>query len=392
MTAPVVLLGPLDTKAAEYGFLRERLTALGVPTLLVDAGTGGPPRIAPDLSLRLGAVPPTRGESIARMAAEAAIAVRRLYDEGDCSGVLAAGGSGTTSIAAAAMQALPIGVPKLIVSTVASGDTRGYVGTADIALLASVTDVAGVNALSARILGNAAAAMAGMVLTAPVELPGGRPLAGATMFGVTTPCVDAARAELERRGYEVIVFHANGTGGRALEGLLASGFLEGVLDVTTTELADELVGGALPAGPERVETAGRLGLAQVVSVGALDMVNFGPLAEVPERFRARRLHAHNPHVTLMRTTPEECAQLGGILARKLAAARGPAALFVPLGGVSALSVKGAPFHDPAADAALFDALRAELDGTAVELHTSLTPINDPAFAAAMARRLDEFLR
>jgi uncharacterized protein (UPF0261 family) len=324
------------------------------------------------------------------MARAAAALLLRLHREGRCDGVLAAGGSGNAAIAATAMQALPVGLPKLLVSPVAAGDARPYVGTTDVTLMASVTDVAGINAISARVLANAAAAMAGMVTAAPVEQRSDRPLVGATMFGVTTRCVAAARAELERRGYEVVVFSANGTGGRTLEHLLGSGFLRGVLDVTTTELADELVGGQLSAGPDRLELAGRLGLPQVVSLGALDMVNFGARETVPARFRGRRLYEHNPLVTLMRTTPEECAALGAIVARKLSAATGPTALYLPLGGLSALDAPGGPFHDPEADAALFAAIR---DGLApsVELVELPAHVNDPAFALAMAARLDSYL-
>jgi uncharacterized protein (UPF0261 family) len=241
-----------------------------------------------------------------------------------------------------------------------------------------------VNSLSGRVLANAAAAMAGMVQAPAVELGERRPLIGATMFGVTTPGVAAAREALEARGYEVLVFHATGTGGRAMEGLADGGFLAGVLDITTTELADALVGGVFSAGPDRLEAAGRAGLAQVVSLGALDMVNFGPRETVPERFTGRNLYVHNPQVTLMRTTPEECEELGRRIAAKLNAARGPVALYVPLRGVSMLSVEGAPFHDPEADAALFGALRENVE---VELHEEDCDVNDRAFAQAMAERL-----
>ena len=244
------------------------------------------------------------------MAGAAAALARRLHDEGRIDGVLGAGGSGNTAIATAAMRALPVGVPKLMVSTMAAGDTRDYIGGSDIALMASVTDVAGLNSISARILANAAAAMAAMVAVEPPELGDAKPLIGATMFGVTTPCVTRAREELEARGYEVLVFHATGTGGKAMEALVDAGFLAGVLDATTTELCDDLVGGVLSAGPDRLEAAGRAGLPQVVSVGALDMVNFGARDSVPPQFEDRNLYVHNPSVTLMRTTAEECAELG----------------------------------------------------------------------------------
>jgi uncharacterized protein (UPF0261 family) len=288
------------------------------------------------------------------------------------------------------MQALPVGIPKLMVSTVAAGNTRDYVGASDVAMMASVTDVAGINSISGRILANAAAAMAGMVQAPPLDLPEQRPLIAATMFGVTTPCVTAARDALEQRGFEVLVFHATGTGGDAMEGLIGSGFMTAVLDITTTELCDALIGGVLAAGPERLEVAGRGGLPQVVSLGALDMVNFGARDTVPPQFEGRNLYVHNPSVTLMRTTPEECAELGRIIARKLSGARGPVALFVPLKGVSAIDIEGGPFHDPVADQALFDALRENLEDN-VELHELEHNVNDPEFAQAMVDKLLEYV-
>jgi uncharacterized protein (UPF0261 family) len=397
----VVLLGTLDTKGPEYQYLRERLELAGVRVLLVDVGTLEAPRAKPDISrqevaaaggvdLEALMAARDRGRAVTEMAEAAAVTVRRLFDEGRCDGVLAAGGSGNTAIATRAMRALPVGVPKLMVSTMAAGDTRSYIGASDIALMASVTDVAGINSISARILANAAAAMAGMVNAPAVELGKQRPLIAATMFGVTTPSVTAAREELERRGYEVLTFHATGTGGRAMEALVESGFVTGVLDITTTELADELVGGVLSAGPRRLEMAGRLGVPQVVSLGALDMVNFGARDTVPPQFEIRKLYVHNPSVTLMRTTPKESAELGRQIAKKLSAARGPVALFIPLRGVSAISGEGGPFYDPEADAALIGALRENIGGN-VEVHEMDANINDPEFAKAMAAKLDEYM-
>ena len=397
----VVLVGTLDTKGDEYAYLRDRLRLHGVKTVLVDVGTLEAPRTEPDIDRREVAAATgvdvdelararDRGRAVSAMAEAAAALVRRLHEEGHCDGVLAAGGSGNSAIATRAMQALPVGVPKLMVSTVAAGNTRDYIGASDVALMASVTDVAGINSISARILANAAAAMAGMVQAPPVELAEQRPLIAATMFGVTTPCVTSAREELERRGYEVLVFHATGTGGMAMEGLIESGFMTAVLDITTTELCDRLVGGVLAAGPERLEVAGRHGIPEVVSLGALDMVNFGARDTVPAQFENRNLYVHNPSVTLMRTTPEECAELGRIIARKLADARGPVALFVPLKGVSAIDVEGGPFHDPAADEALFQALRDNRPAN-VELHELEHNINDPEFALAMVDKLVEYV-
>jgi uncharacterized protein (UPF0261 family) len=394
--AAVVLVGTLDTKGVEYAFLRERLRERGVDVLIVDAGIHEPVGLEPDIArdevARAGgaevselAASGDRGAAVTAMAAGAEQVVRRLYGEGKLAGILALGGSGGSSIATQAMRALPVGVPKLMVSTVASGDTRPYVGAVDVTMMYSVVDIAGVNRVSARIMSNAAGAIAGMV-EATVPALEAKPLVGATMFGVTTPCVTRARERLEELGYEVLVFHATGAGGQSLEALVRDGFLAGVLDTTTTELADELVGGVLSAGPDRLEAAGAAGVPQVVSLGALDMVNFGPRETVPPQFEGRNLYVHNPTVTLMRTTPDECAELGRTIGRKLSGARGPAVLFVPLKGVSMIAVEGQVFHDPAADAALLAGLRETLDDT-VEVHEVDTDINDPAFAVAMADRL-----
>jgi uncharacterized protein (UPF0261 family) len=401
MAPTVLLIGTLDTKGEEYAYLRERLQLGGVEVLVADVGTGGPPHgcepdiaaeeVAREAGLDLAALT-DRGAAVGAMGEAAAALARRLHGEGRIDGVLAAGGSGNTAIATRAMQALPVGVPKLMVSTVAAGDTRDYVGGADVCLMASVTDVAGLNSISRQILANAAAAMAGMVVAPPVEARESRPLVGATMFGVTTPCVTRARDQLEARGYEVLVFHATGTGGRAMEALVDGGFLAGVLDATTTELCDDLVGGVLSAGPDRLEAAGRAGLPQVVSLGALDMVNFGARATVPPKFEERNLYVHNPSITLMRTTREECAELGRRIARKLSSATGPVALFVPLHGVSMIDAEGQPFHDPEADAALFDALREGLDRDRVELVEMACNVNDEQFADAMAEKLDGYLK
>ena len=391
----VVLLGTLDTKGREYAFLRERLREHGVDVLVVDAGVHEPVGIEPDIPrtevssdvARL-AEAGDRGAAVSAMGKGAAEVVQRLHREGRLDGILALGGSGGSSIAAAAMRGLPVGVPKLIVSTVASGDTRPYVGAVDVAMMYSVVDIAGVNSISARIMANAAGAIAGMA-KASVPALEQKPLVGATMFGVTTPCVTRARERLEELGYEVLVFHATGTGGQSMEALVRGGFLAGVLDVTTTELADELVGGVLSAGPDRLEGAGELGLPQVVSLGALDMVNFGPRETVPPQFEGRNLYVHNPTVTLMRTTPEECRELGRQIGRKLSAARGPTALYVPLLGVSMIAVEGQPFHDADADAALLDGLHETLDG--VEVHELELDVNDERFAVAMADRLHELI-
>ena len=395
----VVLVGTLDTKGAEYGYVRDHLRAAGCEVILVDAGVLGEPLITPDISRAEVAraagttidalvAQADRGAAIETMARGATQIVRTLFQQGKLHGILGLGGSGGSALVTAAMRALPIGVPKLMVSTLAAGDTRPYIGVSDIALLYPVVDIAGLNRLSEQILANAAGAIAGMAQAYEQFRPPqtAKPLIGATMFGVTTPCVTAARQRLEELGYEVLVFHATGTGGRAMEALVTGGFLAGVLDITTTELADELVGGVLSAGPERLEAAGAMGIPQVVSLGALDMVNFGPIDTVPERFRHRRLYKHNPTVTLMRTTPEECAELGRIIAQKLNKARGPVVVFIPKRGVSAIATEGGPFYDPDADQALFTALKAHLRPD-IPVEEWDTDINDPAFARAMAERL-----
>jgi uncharacterized protein (UPF0261 family) len=398
----VVLVGTLDTKGTEYAFMRDRLREAGVEVVLVDTGVLGEPLVAADVSreevARAGGADHAqlvqagdRGAAVDAMGRGAAAVLARLHGEGRVDGVAAVGGSGNSSIAAQAVRDLPVGVPKLIVSTVASGDTRPYVGAVDVTMMYSVVDISGINQISAQILTNAAGAIAGMATATVPERAGERPLVGATMFGVTTPCVTRARERLEELGYEVLVFHATGTGGQSFEALATGGYLVGALDVTTTELADELVGGLLSAGPERLEAVGRAGLPQVVSLGALDMVNFGPRDTVPSQFEDRNLYVHNPTVTLMRTTADEMAELGRRIARKLNAAQGPTVLFVPLKGVSAIDVEGQPFHDAEADAALFAALREGVDTSKVEVHEVEADVNDPAFATAMADRLHELV-
>jgi uncharacterized protein (UPF0261 family) len=400
--ATVVLLGTLDTKGHEYAFVRDRLREAGVDVLLVDTGVLGEPLVAPDIAREEVARAAgsdhadlvrdaDRGQAMDVMGRGAAAVLTRLHGEGRVDGVAAIGGSGNSSIAARAMRELPVGVPKLIVSTVASGDTRPYVGAVDITMTYSVVDISGINGISARILTNAAGAIAGMATASVPEATGERPLVGATMFGVTTPCVTHARERLEELGYEVLVFHATGTGGQSFEALATGGYLVGALDATTTELADELVGGVLSAGPDRLRGVGRAAIPQVVSLGALDMVNFGPRDTVPERFEDRNLYVHNPTITLMRTTAEEMAELGRRIAERLNDTTGPTVLFVPLRGVSAIDVDGQPFRDADADEALFAALREGVDTSKVELVEVDADVNDPAFATAMADRLHELI-
>ena len=406
--AAVALVGTLDTKGPDFAFLAERLRAAGAEVIVVDTGTGEPDGLAPDIDgeavaaaagttraeLRAGA---DSGRAVTAMGRGAAAVVAGLVARGRVGGVLSAGGSGGSSIAAQVMAGLPIGLPKLLVSTMASGDVSPYVGAKDVCIMYSVVDVAGLNRISRVVLGNAAAAMAGMVaaqsvsLAAQVADDADRPLVAASMFGVTTPAVEAARARLTDLGYEVLVFHATGSGGRALEALAADRLVSGVLDLTTTELADDLVGGVLSAGPDRLTAAGAAGVPQVIAPGALDMVNFGPPDTVPAQFGGRLFFEHNPTVTLMRTTAEEMAELGARIGRKTAAATGPAEVFWPERGISALDADGQPFWDPAADAACLAALDRELTPAGRTLRRVDAHINDPRFATAMADRLHQMI-
>ncbi|MBN8996330.1 MAG: Tm-1-like ATP-binding domain-containing protein [Rhizobiales bacterium] len=398
----VAIIGTLDTKAAEFAFLKRAIEDEGVGTLLIDAGILADPPFAPDVGARelasaAGADLATlraardRGPAVTAMADGAAATVTRLQAEGRIHGIIGMGGGGGTSIAARAMRALPVGFPKLIVSTLAAGDISPYVGVKDIMMMPSIVDIAGINRLSSEIMANAAGAIAGMVKAKRPGAGSAKPLVAATMFGVTTPCVTKARAVLEDAGYEVLVFHATGTGGRTMEELVRAGFVEGVLDITTTELADELAGGVLSAGPDRLTAAGEKGIPQVVSSGALDMVNFGAPETVPARYASRLFYRHNPQVTLMRTTVEENAALGRILAEKLNAASGPTTFILPKGGVSAIDLPGKPFHDPEADAAFIRELKANL-GANVTLVERDADINDEAFATEAANLLIAMLK
>jgi len=401
----IVLLGTLDTKGREFAYIKEIIEKRGHQTILIDAGIMGSPLIQPDISRKEVAFKggstieelvskKDRGFAIDIMSKGASAIVQELYKEGKLDGIISLGGSGGTALATAAMRTLPVGIPKVMVSTMASGDTKPYVGVKDITMMYSVVDISGINRLSTSILTNAAGAICGMV---EVEVPkkskasGEKPLIGATMFGVTTPCVERVRSILEENGCEVVVFHATGTGGMAMESLIESGFINAVADITTTEWCDELVGGVLSAGPTRLDAAGKASIPQVVSVGALDMVNFGPIDTVPEKFRSRKLYKHNPTVTLMRTTVEENRKLGEIIAEKLNKAKGPVVLFIPLKGVSAIDREGMPFYDPEADAALFESIKEHLKPH-VGIREMDCHINDPEFAEAMAKTLLQLIK
>jgi uncharacterized protein (UPF0261 family) len=400
--ATIAIIGCLDTKGHEVLFLKQVIEESGNHVHVIDTGVAGEPVFAAETTAdevaraagsslaelrRRG----DRGEAIALMSEGAACLVRRLHERGAIQGVLAAGGSANTTIATTAMRALPAGFPKVMVSTLASGDVSPYVDTRDITMMYSIVDIAGINRLSARILANAARAVAAMA-AAPERAPeASRPLIAATMFGVTTPCVTRARQILEEAGYEVLVFHATGTGGRAMEGLIEDGFIAGVLDITTTELADELAGGVLSAGPRRLTVAGAAGIPQVVSVGAVDMVNFGPRATVPEKHAGRKLYQHNPTVTLMRTTPEENAEIGRRIAARLNGSRGAVKVLLPLRGVSLYARAGGPFHDPEADRRCLEAIRENLDRRH-QIEEIDADINDERFARAAAESLLALLR
>ena len=394
--ATIVLLGTLDTKGSEYAFLAEQIQKRGHRTLVIDTGILGEPSLKPDI-LRTEVASAggadiaelvakrDRGEAVTAMSQGAAVVLSRLVSEGQVDGVIALGGSGGTAIATAAMRVMPIGIPKVMVSPLASGNTAPYVDVTDIVMFPSIVDIAGLNRISRVLLNRAAGAICGMV-EVQIAACADKPLIVASQFGNTTPCVDHARRILEVAGYEVIVFAAVGTGGRTMESLIASGIVADVLDITTTEWADELVGGILTAGPRRLEAAAHHGVPAIVSTGCLDMVNFGLAETVPTKFYGRRFYQHNSQVTLMRTTPQENHQLGCILASKLNLSTGPVTLLLPLRGNSLIGTSGQPFHDPEADEALWDALKSNLraDIPVVELDSA---INDPSFAEACAREL-----
>jgi uncharacterized protein (UPF0261 family) len=396
MAKVIALVGALDTKGAEYLFLKRCIESRGFSTLLVDVGVLGECACTPDISrqqvARAGgadlaalAARKDRGEAVEAMSRGAAAILPRLHGEGKFDGVIAMGGTGGTSVACAAMRALPLGVPKVMVSTCAGADVSGYVGVKDIVMIPSIVDVAGINRISREVFARAAGAICGMVDT---TVPPGRdrPVVAASMFGNTTLCVNAAKEILEKAGYEVLVFHCTGTGGKTLESLVEAGLVAGVLDITTTEWADELVGGVFTAGPTRLEAAAKKGVPAIIAPGCLDMVNFWAPETVPAKFKGRTFYRHNPNVTLMRTSVDECRQLGRILAEKLNLSRGPVTVLIPRRGVSMIDLEGKPFYLPEANQALFDNLKKNLrpDIPVVEMDCD---INDPAFANGCAQAL-----
>jgi uncharacterized protein (UPF0261 family) len=396
--ATIAVLGTLDTKGAEHRFVADCITQHGHDVLLIDVGTGGEPQTKADVSRRmvaemagidLASIGKDRGKAVELMSQAAPKVLSKLHQSGKIHAVISLGGGGGTAIGTAGMRALPLGVPKLMVSTLASGNTAQYIGATDLVMMPSVVDVAGLNRISRPVLARAAGAICGMLEAALTDSPEeDKPLILASMFGNTTIGVESAKSILEQEGYEVIVFHATGTGGRTMESLIASGVAAGVLDFTTTEWADEVVGGVLSAGPARLEAAAKSGTPAIFAPGCLDMVNFFARETVPEKFNGRNLYIHNPQVTLLRTNAEEAAAIGTAVAQKLNASTGPLTVLLPMKGVSAISSPGFIFHDPAADTALFRAIRKALrkDIPVMELDAT---VNDPAFAEACARALLE---
>ena len=386
----------MDTKGEEHAFVADLIRKRGHKVLVIDVGILENAKLKPDITrdevaaaadANLGELiaKRDRGEAVRAMSIGAPIVLTKLAHERKIDGVISLGGGGGTAIGTAAMRALPIGFPKVMVTTLASGNTSQYVGVKDIVLFPSIVDVAGLNRISRVVLSRAAGAICGMVETTPAAGED-KPIIVASMFGNTTDCVQAARKILEAEGYEVLVFHATGSGGRTMESLIEAGMVAGVLDVTTTEWADELVGGFLTAGPTRLEAAAKTGTPAVVTPGCLDMVNFYGPESVPQKFQGRRFYPHNPQVTLMRTTPEENAELGKILAQKLNASQGPVSVLIPKKAISVISAPGQKFYDPAADKALFEAIKSNLRPD-IELVEMDSEINAPEFAEACARTL-----
>jgi len=394
----IYVIGTADTKGRELEYVKSLIAAAGAPVILVDVGTRSP-QVAVDVAAAEVAASHPRGAQFVLGGNDRGAAVeamgeafsRYIASRSDIAGVIGLGGGGGTSIVTAGMRRLPVGVPKLMVSTLAAGDVTQFVGASDITMMYSVTDVAGLNRISRVVLGNAAHAIAGMAMHTLPDAKA-RPAIGLTMFGVTTACVTQVVSLLDK-DFDCLVFHATGTGGRSMEKLADSGMLVGVIDVTTTEICDQLVGGVLSAGPDRLGAIARTRIPYVGSVGALDMVNFWAIETVPERFRGRKLYRHNPNVTLMRTTASECRAIGTWIAERLNACDGPVRFLIPEKGVSALDAPGQVFHDPEADDALFAALEKTLKQTASRQMTRLPcHINDPEFSAALVEQFQAIVQ
>lgn len=394
--ATIAVLGTLDTKGEEHAFLAGEIRKRGHEALLIDVGTGDVAKVDHQVSrkdvlatagldsdfvLKI----KDRGECVAAMVEAAPLLLEQLQKEDRIHGVISLGGGGGTAIATAAMRVLPVGFPKLMISTLASGNTSHYIGSKDILMMPSIVDVSGLNRISRTLFSQGAGAICGMVNTCNISADD-KPIIVASMFGNTTECVETAKKILEASGYEVLVFHATGTGGRCMESLIESGMVSGVLDITATEWADELLGGVLSAGPHRHEASAKAGVPSIVVPGCMDMVNFGEPDTVPSKFAGRNFYHHNPQVTLMRTTAEECIELGRILAQKINAYSAPVTVLLPIKGLSIISATGQPFHDPIADESLFHSIRQNLrkDIKVIEMDVE---INDSAFAEACAEAL-----
>jgi uncharacterized protein (UPF0261 family) len=392
----IAVIGALDTKGAELAFLRDQIAVRGHTPLVIDVGVMGQPAFAADIArtevaaaggcnLAALAADGDRGRAVTAMADAAREIILRLFSQGRIDAVIAMGGGAGTTIGTAAMRALPLGMPKVMVSTLASGDVRGFVGVKDIMMIPAIVDISGLNRISRGVFTRAAAAVCGMVEARMPEADDA-PLITASMFGNTTKCVEAARAIVEAEGFEVLVFHAVGAGGQTMESLIEAGLIAGVLDVTTTEWADELAGGVMSAGPTRLEAAARTGTPAVIAPGCLDIINFWEPHTLPEKFRGRRIYQHNPKQTLIRTDPDENAELGRVIAGKLNLSTGPAAVYFPLQGISVISAPGGPYWWPEADAALLGSLQTHLRKD-IPVHVLDMNINDPRFSRAMAEGL-----
>lgn len=397
----IAIAGTFDTKGAEYLYVKELIESLGLGTFTIHTGVFEP-TFKPDVSntqvaeaagMDIKTLVDKKDRALATEVLSKGMEklVLKLYKQGKFHGIISFGGTGGTSLVTPAMRALPIGVPKVMVSTVASGNTAPYVGASDIVMMPSIVDVAGINSISTKIFTNAVFAIAGMVKFENTKVVDKKTLIAATMFGVTTPCVTAATKYLEKRGYEVLIFHATGIGGQSMEALIAGGFIEGVLDLTTTEWADEIIGGVLNAGPYRLEAASKNHIPQVVSVGALDMCNFGTYDTIPKKFERRNLYKHNPTVTLMRTNIEENEAIGKKLVEKLNMAKDKATLMLPLKGISGIDVEGQPFYGVEEDKMLFDTLRNGVNKNNVEVIEMNCAINDVEFAEAAAQKLIDLM-
>lgn len=396
MAKTIAVIGSMDTKGKDYAFVKTEIEKRGHQALIIDTGILGEPYIRPDVSadqvaeasgVTLAELREKADKSLAMLAMTKGVAdiVKQLFKKGKIDAGFSMGGSNGTIIGTAALRSLPIGVPKVMVSTVASGDTQPYVGISDVVMFPSILDVSGVNRFSAQIYANAVGAIVGMVETAVPEVKG-KPLITASMFGNTTKAVNHCLELMEQKDYEVLVFHATGTGGQTMEALVEKGYIAGMLDITTTELADELVGGVLSAGPTRMDAAAAWGVPQVIAPGCLDMVNFWDVKSVPEKYQNRVIYQWNPNVTLMRTNIEENQQLGRILAEKANRSTGPVAIFLPLKGVSELDAPGKEFWWPEADQALFDAIK-KYTRCEVEVIEMDYNINDPEFTTAVSNKL-----